>query len=76
MDKKKTNKVAMEIEVTDREKELVSLLTEGRTASRMAIKLNTTESLLSSELATIRAKFDCNNSTQLVALFLRNNLID
>jgi len=68
--------VMVEHTPTEREKQLVQLLTEGKTASRMALKLGMSESSFSSELATVRAKYDCDNSVQLVAYFLRKKLID
>ena len=76
MTARKTSKVEMELNVTEREKELVSLLTEGKTAPKTAAKAGTNESSLAAELSKIRAKYDCDNSIQLVAFFLRNKLID
>lgn len=75
---KKSNpkKATLEVEVTEREKELVSLLCTGKNAVWVSMQAGVNQTKLATELAIIRAKYDCNNGTQLVAYFLRNKLIN
>lgn len=61
---------------TNDEKEMVRLLADGMKGNKMANALKINENTLAFNLAVLRGKYDCKNSIQLVAFFLRNKLID
>lgn len=64
------------VPILKEDKELVSMLADGMKGNQIAEKLRITENKLASELMILRAKFNCKNSLNLVAYFLRNKIID
>lgn len=64
------------IVVSDRDKEMVKMLSAGMKGNQIAKALKTNENTLAFELNQLRTKFGCLNSTALVAYFIREKLID
>jgi len=60
---------------TEQEKKVVEMLANGLKGNHIAEKLRTSESGVAANLAEIRRKYNCKNSTELVALFFRKKLI-
>lgn len=61
---------------TDEDKELVRLLADGNSGSKIAELLKSNENTVAFNLSVIRKKFNCRNSISLVAYFLRNKIIE
>lgn len=61
---------------TEEEKQWVSLLATGQKANEVADKLGLNKNTFAYHLRFLRAKFQCQNTIQLVAYFLRNKIID
>lgn len=62
--------------VTEREAEMVKMLTEGHRPVEIASKLNVSNRTVETYLATLRRKTNCRTLPQLVAVFIKNGLID
>jgi len=54
---------------------MVKLLSEGMSNQDMAVTLNVKQHELISSLYVLRLKYNCKNSIELVALFLREGFI-
>jgi len=67
--------IEIRVTPTKQEKEVVEMLANGLKGNNIAEKLRTNESSVAANLAEIRRKYNCKNSTELVALFFRNKLI-
>lgn len=61
---------------TEEEKQWVRLLASGEKATDIADKLGLNRNTFAYHLRFLRTKFQCQNSIQLVAYFLRNKIID
>lgn len=61
---------------TDEEKKWVKMLSEGKLVTEVAKELKVNTDTFSYHLANLRKKFGCKNSKELIALFLRNKLIE
>lgn len=60
---------------TEMDIKLVTMLADGLKGNQIAAVLNMNENTLAFNLKVLRGKFGCKNSLNLVAFFLRNNLI-
>lgn len=58
------------------ELKMVEMLADGKSGADIAEVLGVTINKISFDLTVLRSKYDCDNSTELVAYFLRNKLID
>lgn len=61
---------------TDEEKEWVKYLATGEKANDIADKLGINRNTFAYHLRFLRTKYQCQNTIQLVAFFLRNKIID
>ena len=61
---------------TEEEKQWVALLATGEKANDVADKLGLNRNTFAYHLRFLRTKFQCQNTIQLVAYFLRNKIID
>lgn len=61
---------------TEEEKQWVRLLATGERANLIADKLGLNKNTFAYHLRFLRTKFQCQNTIQLVAYFLRNKIID
>ena len=66
---------SIEISVTPEEKTIVSRLTNGETADKIRQELAIPQGTFAITLKAMREKYDVKNTTELVALFLRENII-
>lgn len=66
---------SIEIAVTPEEKTIVSRLANGETADKIRQELEIPQGTFAITLKAMREKYDVKNTTQLVALFLRENII-
>jgi len=66
---------SIEISVTADEKTIVSRLANGETADKIRRELRIPQGTFAVTLKAMREKFDVKNTTELVALFLRENII-
>lgn len=71
----KSEMVQIEAQVTEWDKRVVSLLSDGFTVKEIANKMRLNGRTLESKIFHLRNKMDCQNLTSLVALFLREKLI-
>ena len=55
---------------------IVKLLSQGMSNNDMAVSLKVKEHEIISSLYVLRLKYNCKNSTELVALFLREGFIN
>ena len=60
---------------TEEEKSIVQMIANGKTGEDISKEIGQNKNTFAFNLKVIRAKFDCANSTELVALFMRNKLI-
>lgn len=67
----------IEVELTPSEKEisLVKMLSDGINQDSIAEAIGQNKFTMATELAALRQRYQCKNSTHLVAFFLRNGLI-
>lgn len=56
--------------------QLVKGVSEGKTLTEIAKDMNRGRRTLEARLLRLRKQLECRNTVQLVALFVRNNLID
>ena len=61
---------------TEEEKQIVTLLASGKESYKIAEELGVNKNTFAFRLKVLRSVYDCNNSAQLIALFLRNKFID
>jgi len=61
--------------VSDQEIEMIEMFSNGKPASEVARELKVVPRTIEGYLAKLRFEFACRNTTQLVATFLRKNLI-
>jgi len=61
--------------LSKQEIEIVQGLADGQKANRLARQLKISEERLAVILSHLRLEYNCENSTHLVAYFLRNKLI-
>jgi len=61
---------------TEDDKVLVKMIADGMSGGQIAKKMKINKNTLAFNLSVLRAKFNVSNSTELVALFLRNGIID
>jgi len=66
---------SIEIQVTPEEKTIVSRLANGETADKIRQELEIAQGTFAIQLKAMREKYDVKNTTELVALFLRENII-
>ena len=55
---------------------MVELLADGKSGAEISEEMGLSINKVSFDLTVLRSKYDCGNSTELVAYFLRNKLID
>jgi DNA-binding CsgD family transcriptional regulator len=67
--------VAPDIKVTDREREIIHWMAEGKTASEIGTILSISYITVNNHITSARAKFDAVNSMQLVAKAIRHHVI-
>jgi len=63
------------IEITQDEKTIVSRLANGETGDSIRQDLDIKQGTFAIQLKAMREKYDVKNTTELVALFLRENII-
>ena len=61
---------------TEEEKQFVALLATGKKGYKIAEELGINKNTFAFKLKILRTVYGCSNSTQLIALFLRNKFID
>ncbi len=61
--------------LTQRDKELISLLSKGLTAKQVSEMSNISNRTVEKIVADLMVQYDCNNKTHLVSTFLRKGLI-
>ena len=66
---------SIEILVTPNEKTIVSRLADGETADKIRQELDIPQGTFAIQLKAMREKYDVKNTTELVVLFLRGNII-
>lgn len=66
----------IEVNVTDLEKSVVKLLADGCTVPEIAKALALNSRTLETRVSNIRERYTARNIAHLVAIFLRNKLID
>ena len=71
-----TNLPLPAVVATEEEKKWVTLLATGEKANDVADKLGLNRNTFAYHLRFLRTKFQCQNTIQLVAYFLRNKIID
>jgi len=71
-----TNLPLPAVVATEEEKQWVALLATGEKANDVADKLGLNRNTFAYHLRFLRTKFQCQNTIQLVAYFLRNKIID
>jgi LuxR family quorum sensing-dependent transcriptional regulator len=67
--------VAPDIKVTDREREIIHWMAEGKTASEIGTILSVSEHTVARHVWSARLKFDAVNSMQLIAKAFRHQVI-
>lgn len=67
---------AVHLNVTDKETEIVKLLADGNTIPDIAVKMGLNRRSLEAKVATLKDKYRSSTVAHLVAVFLRNKLID
>lgn len=75
MSKQKTRTATIP-EPTEQDVKIVTLVASGMKHEDIADELETTTNTLAMALAVVRQKYNCKNSAEMVAFFLRNGLID
>lgn len=70
-----TTKIEVELTPTEWELGLVQMLSDGLNQDSIAETVGKNKFTLATELAILRQRYQCKNSTHLVALFLRHGLI-
>ena len=65
----------MEVEVTDKDLELVKLLSESKTAQQIADETGRKKKTIEAQIMGTRRKYGVAGNAGLVLLFCRNNLI-
>lgn len=70
-----TTKIEVELSPSEREINLVKMLSDGVNQDSIAEVVGKNKFTLATELAVLRQRYQCKNSTHLVAFFLRNGLI-
>jgi len=66
----------IQINVTDKEKDLVRLLADGYTVAEIAKKNSVNRRTLEMYVLLVKKKFQSSTLANLVAIFLKNKLID
>ena len=66
---------SIEISVTTDEKTIVSRLANGEKADNIRKDLKIAQGTFAMQLLAMRSKYNVKNTTQLVALFIRENII-
>jgi DNA-binding CsgD family transcriptional regulator len=66
---------SIEISVTQEEKTIVSRLANGEKADNIRRELKIAQGTFAMQLLAMRSKYNVKNTTQLVALFIRENII-
>lgn len=66
----------IEVNVTDMEKSVAKLLADGCTVPEIAKELTLNSRTLESKVANIKERYGARNIAHLVAIFLRNKLIE
>jgi len=66
---------SIEISVTQEEKTIVSRLANGEKADNIRKDLKIAQGTFAMQLLAMRSKYNVKNTTQLVALFIRENII-
>lgn len=61
---------------TEEEVKWVAMLAEGKSYKEIAQHYGMPKNTVAYKLTSLRDRFNCENSTQLACLFLRNKLID
>lgn len=74
--KGKTESLQISIDVTQEEKKWVKMLADGMTAQEISGELDINQNTFSGNINLMRIRLGCKNTTNLVALFLRNKLIE
>jgi len=64
------------VTVTEEEKKWVKRLSKGESARKIAKGIKMNYNTFAYKLNSLRDKFDCKNTGELIAFFLRNKLID
>lgn len=64
------------VAATEEEKKWVALLATGEKANEIADKIGLNRNTFAYHLRFLRTRFQCQNTIQLVAYFLRNKIID
>lgn len=54
----------------------VAMLSEGKSYKEISVEYKMPKNTVAYKLTSLRDRFNCENSTQLACLFLRNKLID
>lgn len=72
----KGSSISIIISVTAEEKGWVQLLSNGKSARKIAEAIPMNYNTFAYKLNSLREKFDCKNTGELIAYFLRNKLID
>lgn len=62
--------------VSDRDKKMVKMLADGESGVKIAKTFSVNKNTLATQMAELRKKMGCKNSTHLVAYFFKNGLID
>ena len=66
----------IQINVTDKEKDLVRFLADGYTVAEIAKKISVNRRTLETYVLLVKKKFQSTTLANLVAIFLKNKLID
>jgi NarL family two-component system response regulator LiaR len=65
----------VDFDLTDREKDILTLMVEGLPNTEIASRLVVSESTVKFHVSNILGKLDCTSRTEAVALALKNNLV-
>jgi DNA-binding CsgD family transcriptional regulator len=66
---------SIEINITTEEKQIASRLANGEKSEQIGVSLGYKPNTFAARLKEIRVKYDCKNSLQFVAYFLREGII-
>lgn len=70
-----TTKIEVELTPSEKEIKLVKMLSDGVNQDSIAETIGQNKFTMATELSILRQRYQCKNSTHLVAFFLRNGLI-